>query len=116
MFGSISRKDHEALIENGKHAEATVLDAKLLTIAGAPIRFAKLFGGARPGTGTHAYTTHLRVEPVGGEAFEIKQRLRVPESTPCEAGSRLAVVFDPDDHSKMVLDPDSWQGSKPRRS
>jgi hypothetical protein len=116
MFGSISRKEHEALIESGEHAEATVLDARPLTIAGAPIRFAKLFGGARPGTGTHAYTTHLRVEPDGGEAFEIKQRLRVPESTPCEAGSRLAVVYDPDDHSKMVLDPDSWQGSKPRRS
>jgi hypothetical protein len=116
MFGSISRKEHDALIESGEHANAVVLDAKLLTIAGAPIRFAKLFGGARPGTGTHAYTTHLRVEPEGAEAFEIKQRLRVPESTPCEAGTQLAVVFDPDDHSKLVLDPDSWQGSKPRRS
>ena len=116
MFGSISRKEHDALIENGEHAEAVVLDAKLLSLAGAPIRFAKLFGGARPGTGTHAYTTHLRVEPEGSEAFEIKQRLRVPESTPCEPGSRLAVVFDPDDHSKLVLDPDSWQGSKARRA
>ncbi|MDX6617019.1 MAG: hypothetical protein QOD60_2110 [Solirubrobacterales bacterium] len=116
MFGSISRKQHDDLVENGEHAEAVVLEAKLLTLAGAPIRFAKMFGGVRPGTGTHAYTAHLRVEPEGGEAFEIKQRLRIPESTPCEAGTRLAVVFDPDDHSKLVLDPDSWQGSKARRA
>jgi hypothetical protein len=116
MFGSISRKDHDELIESGEHAEAVVLDAKMLTIAGTPIRFAKLFGAARPGTGTHAFTAHLRVEPSHGEPFEVEQRIRVPENTPCETGTRLAVVFDPSDHSKLILDPDSWQGAKPRRA
>ena len=116
MFGSISRKEHDELIESGEHAEAEVLDAKMLKIAGAPVRFGKLVGGGRPGTGTHSYTTHLRVEPQEGDPFEVKQRIRVPENTACEAGSRLAVVYDPADHSKLILDPDSWQGAKPRRA
>jgi hypothetical protein len=115
MFGSISKKEHQQLMETGEHADAVILDSKTLTIGKAPIRFAKL-GGVRAGTGTHAVTTHLRVEPKSGTPFEIKQRIRFPENTSREPGTRLAVVFDPDDHERLILDPDSWQGSKPRRS
>jgi hypothetical protein len=114
MFGSISKKEHHQLMETGEHADAVILDAKTLTIGKAPIRFAKL-GGVRAGTGTHAVTTHLRVEPKSGAAFEIKQRLRFPEHTPREPGTRLAVVFDPENPEMIILDPDSWAGSKPRR-
>ena len=49
-------------------------------------------------------------------ASEEAKRFRFPEHTPREPGTRLAVVFDPADHERMILDPDSWQGSKPRRS
>jgi hypothetical protein len=115
MFGSMSRKEHHELIEAGEHADAVILDAKTLKLAGAPIRFAKI-GGVRAGTGTHAVMTHLRVEPKGGTAFEVKQRIRFPENTPRDPGTRLAIVFDPDDHEKLILDPDSWAGAKPRRS
>jgi hypothetical protein len=115
MFGSISKKEHAALMETGEHASAVILDAKTLAVGKAPIRFAKL-GGVRTGTGTHAVTTHLRVEPEGGTAFEVKRRIRFPENTPREPGTQLAVVFDPDDHERLILDPDSWAGAKPRRS
>ena len=64
---------------------------------------------------THAVDAHLRVEPQGEQPFEVRKRIRIPEDTPREPGTRLAVIYDPDDHELMILDPDSWQGSKPRR-
>ncbi len=113
MFGSISKSEHERILEHGEHAEAEILDAKTLGLGGIPIRFTKL-GKVRGGT--HAVSTRLRVEPRDGDAFEVKKRLRFPEHTPREPGTRLAVVFDPSDHERMILDPDSWAGSKPRRN
>jgi hypothetical protein len=113
MFGSISKQEHERLMKIGVHAEAVVLDSKTLGLGSAPLRFARL-GGMH--SGTHAVRTHLRVEPSDGEPFEVRRRFRFPEHTPREPGTRLAVVFDPDDREKMILDPDSWAGSKPRRS
>ena len=43
-------------------------------------------------------------------------RKEIPTTFPPSCCTRLAVVFDPADHERMILDPDSWQGSKPRRS
>ena len=113
MFGSISKAEHERIMAAGEHAQATVLDSKTLALWSAPIRFAKL-GGMR--SGTHAVTVHLRVEPREGEPFEVRKRFRFPEHTRREPGARIDVVFDPADREAMILDPDSWQGSKPRRS
>ncbi len=113
MFGSISKDEHERLIDEGRHARATVLDARTLKIAGVPIRFTKL---GRPRGGTHSVSAHLRIEPEGEEPFEVTQRVRFPEDTGREPGDELDVVYDPDDPRKLILDPDSWAGSKPRRA
>jgi hypothetical protein len=113
MFGSISKAEHERIMDEGEHAQATILDSKTLALGSAPVRFTKLMGIR---AGTHAVTAHLRVEPREGEPFEVHKRFRFPEHTPREPGTKLAVVFDPADHERMILDPDSWQGSKPRRT
>lgn len=113
MFGSISKFEHERLMEEGRHARATVIDARTLAIAGVPIRFTKL---GRVRGGTNSVKVHLRVEPDGEPPFEVTQRVRFPEGTGREPGDELDVVFDPSDPQKLILDPDSWAGSKPRRS
>ena len=113
MFGSISKQEHEQIMERGEHAHAVILDARTMALGKAPIRFAKL-GGVR--SGTHAVTAHLRVEPDGKPPFEVRKRFRFPEHTPREPGTRIDVVFDPEDPERMILDPGSWAGSKPRRS
>jgi hypothetical protein len=113
MFGSISKQEHARIMEQGEHAQAVILDSKTMGIGGAAIRFAKL-GGVR--SATHAVTAHLRVEPEGKPPFEVRKRFRFPEHTQREPGDRLDVVFDPNDTERMILDPDSWAGSKPRRA
>ncbi|MGZ5308185.1 MAG: hypothetical protein ACXWDP_03225 [Solirubrobacterales bacterium] len=113
MFGSISKQEHARIMEHGEHAQAVILDSKTMALGSAPIRFAKL-GGVR--SATHAVTVHLRVEPKDKPPFEVRKRFRFPEHTLREPGDRLDVVFDPNDTEQMILDPDSWAGSKPRRS
>jgi hypothetical protein len=113
MFGSISKAEHERIMDEGEHAHATVLDSKTLALGSVPVRFTKI-GGMR--SGTHAVMVRLRVEPRDGKPFEVRKRFRFPEHTRREPGTRIDVVFDPSDRERMILDPDSWAGSKPRRN
>jgi hypothetical protein len=55
----------------------------------------------------------LRVEPVGGEAFEVMTRVAFP--TPehrarVKVGASIPVRFDPDDHRRVVVDMDREAG------
>jgi hypothetical protein len=106
MFGSLSRQDHFRLIEEGEAADAVVLEARTVGIGGAPLRFSKTYGGLR--TGTNAVDLHIRVQPTGGEPYEVKRRMRMPEHTPRDPGDHVKVIFDPADPEKLIVDPDSW--------
>jgi hypothetical protein len=70
----------------------------------------------RAGQGTYSVSARLRIEPADGEPFEVRRRLRLPEGTSRDPGTRLDVIFDRADHGKLILDPGSWAGAKPRRS
>lgn len=106
MFGSISRREHLRLIEEGETADAVVLEASTFGLGGAPLRFGRAYGGVRPGT--HAVDLRLRIQPAGGEPFEVKRRVRVPEQTPREPGDHVTVIFEPGDPEKLIVDPASW--------
>jgi hypothetical protein len=98
MLGKPSRRTEKRLEEHGVRAPAVVLEIAEKGMA--------ITNGAE---GIVANTTvmlkaKLRVEPEGRPAFEVEQRFRFPQLALPTAGSRIAVVFDPDDTDKMMLD------------
>lgn len=48
--------------------------------------------------------TRLRVEPSGQPSFEVDQKFRYAQLSVPSVGSVLTVVFDPDDHDKLMID------------
>jgi len=52
---------------------------------------------------------HLRIEPSGDEPIEVRARMRFPQLAVPPIGSRIAVIYDPDDPSQLMWD-DSGAG------
>ena len=98
MLGKLSNRTIKRLKENGRRANATVLEV-----------------GSRGMTITHGneaivantqvvLKTRLRVEPDGEPAFEVEERFRYSQFDLPSAGTVLPVIYDPDDHDKIMLD------------
>jgi hypothetical protein len=44
------------------------------------------------------------VEPADGPTFEVKESFRFPQLTVPAVGSRISVIYDPDNHDSIMLD------------
>lgn len=98
MLGKPSRHLKRHLEEHGKRANATVVEIASRGMA--------VTNGAEGviGNTTLALKTKLHVEPTGEPSFEIEKRFRYGQLAVPSAGMKVAVVYDPDDHDKIMLD------------
>jgi Short C-terminal domain len=100
MFGKESKREQRKLAESGVRASATVLEVsdRGMTITS---------GNSQIVANTEVVVKlQLRVEAPGQPAFEVRRAFRFSQFAIPSQGSVLPVIFDPDDHEKMMLDPD----------
>jgi hypothetical protein len=100
MLGKLSNRTRKRLEESGRTATATVLEiaSRGMTITS---------GNDQIVANTKVVLkTRLRVEPDGEPAFEVDQRFRYSQFAIPAVGTQLAVVYDPDDHDKIMLSED----------
>jgi hypothetical protein len=100
VFGK-GKREREHLERNGRRAPATVVEIA---------RFGMNIGDAGPdraSSGSEAVRmTTLRVQPEGEPEFGVKRRLRYGDGKPVpKAGDRIDVLYDPDDHEKVMVAP-----------
>jgi hypothetical protein len=98
MLGKPSRRTRKKLEEHGKRAPAVVVEIadKGMTVTS---------GSGQLVSDTEVMLkTKLRVEPTDEPAFEVEERFRYPQLSIPSVGSRLAVLYDPSDHDKVMLD------------
>jgi hypothetical protein len=95
MFGSSKVRKH--LEKNGKRANATVVD---IAGSGSTTRKSGFFSEE---TVEVSLKTTLRVEPEGEPAFEVTDKIKWPGAVIPSAGDEVPVIYDPDDHSKVML-------------
>jgi hypothetical protein len=100
MLGQRNRFTRKKLMEEGTAAKATVLEIseKGMTVTHGSEGYV--------GNTEVILKTRLRVEPPGEPTFEVHQKFRYGQLNMPSVGSVLAVHFDPDDHDKIMLDPD----------
>jgi Short C-terminal domain len=98
MLGKPSRRERKNLEQNGKHAQAVVVEISERGMA--------ITNGADTIVANTEVMlkTKLRVEPDGEPAFEVQQRFRYPQLAVPSAGMRLNVLYDPDDHDHIMID------------
>jgi hypothetical protein len=98
MFGSKKRLARKLEQGGGQRASATVLKIENSwqrgTGSGQQWSYSKI---------TMHMKLRLRVEPDGQPAFETSVQASFPGRFPLE-GSKVQVLFDPDDHSKLTVD------------
>jgi hypothetical protein len=99
MLGKLSRRTQRKLEDHGTHAPATVL---AISDRGMTVSHN---GGHLVADTEVILKTHLRVEPAGESPFEVEKRLRYDQLAMPSAGSQLAVIFNPEDHDELMLDP-----------
>jgi hypothetical protein len=99
MFGKLSRRTERKLEDHGTHAPATVL---AISDRGMSVSHN---GGHLVADTEVILKTHLRVEPAGEPSFEVEKRFRYGQLAIPSAGSQVAVIFDPEDHDELMLDP-----------
>jgi putative oligomerization/nucleic acid binding protein len=115
MFGKQRRK-RKHLERNGKRAPATVVEIAALGWETEGGEIGDIVGdiedmGVGPGSGTPEREiirkTKLRVRPADEPEFELEQRIRygaygreVPK-----AGDEIEVLYDPEDHEKVMVAP-----------
>jgi hypothetical protein len=60
-----------------------------------------------------ALKAHLRVQPEGEPEFEVKKRFSFPQLAVPSAGQTVPVIYDPNDHDKILVDysPDAQQNA-----
>ena len=98
MLGKPSRRTRHRLEDHGKKAAATVLEIgkrgmAITTGSGQLVSDTEV-----------AVKLNLRVEPEGEPPFEIWTRMRFSQFGVPTAGSKIAVIYDPEDHESMMLD------------
>jgi hypothetical protein len=98
MLGKLSRRTRKKLEEHGKRAPAVVLEIaeRGMSVTSGP-------AGLVSSTEL-ALKTKLRVEPADEMPFEVEERFRYPQLAVPSVGTRLAVVYDPSDHDKVMID------------
>jgi Short C-terminal domain len=99
MLGKLSRRTQRKLEDHGTHAPATVV---AISDRGMTVSHN---GGHLVADTEVILKTHLRVEPAGEPSFEVEKRLRYDQLAMPSAGSQLAVIFNPEDHDELMLDP-----------
>src|SRR3954469_6348061 len=98
MLGKLSNRTRKRLEEQGRTAQATVLEiaSRGMTITS---------GNDQIVANTKVVLkTKLRVEPDGEPAFEVEEKFRYSQFAIPSAGSVLPVIYDPGDHDKIMLD------------
>jgi hypothetical protein len=98
MLGRRSKRTQRRLEEHGRRAPATVLE---IAERGMAITHGS---DAIVGNTELAMKVRLRVEPEGEPSFEVETKLRFPQLAVPSQGSRLAVIYDPEDHEDIMLD------------
>ena len=113
MLGKPSRRTRNRLEDHGQRAAATVLEVGKRGMA------------ITTGSGQLVSDTevslklHLRVEPEAAPSFDVWTKMRFGQLGMPRAGSRLAVVYDPEDHESIMLDSspegsiDAYMGDMP---
>src|SRR3954471_7980306 len=98
MFGKLSRGSRKHLEAGGHRAVATVL-----SIAD---RGMTVTHGSEGDVGNTEVIlkTRLSVQPEGEPAFEVEQTFRYGQLSIPVAGSRLSVLYDPEDHDKVMIE------------
>jgi hypothetical protein len=99
MFGKESERTQRRLLERGVRAPATVLE-----IADHGMTIST---GVRVAATEVVLKTRLRVEPPGRPAFEVERKLRFEQLSVPKEGAQIAVIFDPEDHGTLMLDPEA---------
>ncbi|MGZ5376050.1 MAG: hypothetical protein ACXWEF_06335, partial [Solirubrobacterales bacterium] len=107
MLGKPSRRTRKRLEEAGKKANATVVE-----VAEKGMSVTKGTEGVIGNTELALKTT-LKVQPEGEPEFEVKTTFRYPQLSVPAAGQALAVIYDPEDHDKIMLDdsPEAQQSA-----
>ena len=108
MLGKPSKRLRKHLEESGIRAQAKVLE-----IAEKGMAVTNGAEGVVANT-TLALKARLEVTPPDGTpAFEVAERFRFSQFAVPSAGDTLAVIYDPDDHDKVILDesPQAVQGA-----
>lgn len=98
MLGKPSRRTRKKLSEHGKHAPAVVLEIadRGMSVTSGPTGLVS--------STELALKTKLRVEPADEMPFEVEERFRYPQLSIPSVGTRLAVLYDPSDHDKIIID------------
>jgi len=98
LLGKPSRRARKKLEEHGKRAPAVVLEI-------AQRGMTVTTGSSQLVSDTEVMLkAKLRVEPDDEPAFEVEERFRFPQLAIPSVGSRLAVLYDPNDHETLMLD------------
>ena len=98
MLGKPSKRLKKQLEENGKRANATVVE-----IAEKGMAVTSGAEGVVANT-TLALNTKLMVKPDDEPEFEVEKRFRFQQLAVPSAGQTLPVIYDPNDHDKVMLD------------
>jgi len=96
MLGKLSRRTRKKVEEHGKRAPAVVVE---IAESGMSISSGQLVADTEM-----VLKTKLRVEPLDEPPFEVEERFRYPQLAVPSVGSRLAVLYDPSDHDKLMID------------
>jgi hypothetical protein len=108
MLGKRNYFTRKKLEEHGTVAKATVVEISDKAMA-------VTHGAEGPVSNTELIVkTRLRVEPEGEPSFEVHQKFRYPQLDLPGVGSVLTVRFDPEDHDKVMLDPDARESATGR--
>jgi hypothetical protein len=90
----------KSLLDSGSTAKATVLDAHQKPPSASSMR-----GGTTYRFNTITWNVALRVTPETEPEFEVSQEMRVPYLIDLSPGFALQVLYDPGDHTRMIIDP-----------
>jgi hypothetical protein len=107
MLGKPSKKLTKQLEETGKRANAIVVE-----IAERGMAVTRGAEGVISNTEL-ALKAHLRVQPDDEPEFEVKKRFSFPQLAVPSAGQTIPVLYDPQDHDKIIVDysPEAQQGA-----
>jgi hypothetical protein len=98
MLGKPSKRLKKQLEENGKRANAMVVE-----IAEKGMAVTRGAEGVIGNTEL-ALKAHLRVQPDDEPEFEVKKRFSFPQLAVPSAGQTVPVLYDPQDHDKIIVD------------
>jgi len=107
MLGKPSKKLKKELQESGTRANATIIE-----IAEKGMAVTRGAEGVVANTEI-ALKTHLRVQPENEPEFEVKKRFSFPQMAVPAAGQTVPVLYDPQDHDKIIVDysPEAQQSA-----